>query len=70
MDFSQGWPFGQVAYPNASIIFMQLYKSMQTQAGLKQVLDVKHHIRSITHQKNWIELYFNLSSSNLTKGYG
>ena len=70
MDYTQGWPFGQVAYPNAPIIFVQLYISMYTQTGLKQVLDVKHHKRSITHQINSNELYFNLSSSNLTKGYG
>ena len=62
--------FVKQLYPNASIIFVQLYISMQTQTGLKQVLDVKHHKRSITHQINSIELYFNLSSSKLTKGYG
>ena len=62
--------FVKQLYPNASIIFVQLYISMQTQTGLKQVLDVKHHKRSITHQINLIELYFNLSSSKLTKGYG
>ena len=51
MDYTQGWLFGQVAYPSAFIIFVQSYISMQTQTGVKQVLDVNYHRRSITHKK-------------------
>ena len=64
-----GLVFREMVHPIGSIIFIQSHTSMQSQVGLKQVLEINHHKRSNTHiKKN--RLKYNLSifkGSKLTK---